>query len=493
MKVDEAQLLRLEARLTAGEVPADAIPVLLEAVRHLLQCPHRGGVARSTTERRRKRRTSGDQKKGHGRLGAEDYPGAERVRCAHPDLKPGGPCPELGCRGKLYEFSKDEDVELKGAPPVRAILYVRDVLRCASCQKTFTAPLPPQADGNKYHPSVDAVLAVMRYGLGVPHHRLEQWQSWAGVPLPASTQFERVEELAKAVLPPFRLLQRTAANQPLVHSDDTGARILELQEENRTRAPGQRTGIFTTGIVATGLERTAWTIVLYASGRRHAGENLDRMLDERTEAGDFIHMADAASRTPKAQRRIPANCLTHARRYFVELDEAFPEQCERVLDDIATIYRHDEPTRAMDPSARLLYHQEHSRPVMTALLAWIEQQFSERLVEPNSRLGKAFQYVKNHWSGLTRFLDVPGVPLDNNVAERELKPSLRHRKNSLFFKTQAGADIGDVLMSQVRTCVVNRIDPVHYLTMIGAHAGRARASPEAWLPWTYKTTLETLN
>ena len=79
------------------------------------------------------------------------------------------------------------------------------------------------------------------------------------------------------------------------------------------------------------------------------------------------------------------------------------------------------------------------------------------------------------------------------MAERELKPSLRHRKNSLFFKTQAGADIGDVLMSQVRTCVVNRIDPVHYLTMIGAHAGQARASPEAWLPWTYKTTLESLN
>src|SRR5437867_4860538 len=284
-----------------------------------------------------------------------------------------------------------------------------------------------------------------------------------------------------------------ASNQPLLHSDDTRARILELQEENRTEQPGERTGIFTTGIVATGIERTDRTIVLYASGRRHAGENLDQILGDRTEAEDFIHMADAASRTPKARRRIPANCLTHARRYFVELEEVFPEQSERVLDDIASIYRHDDQTRAMDPSARLLYHQEHSRPVMTALLTWIEQQVGERLVEPNSRLGKAFQYVRNHWSGLTRFLEVPGVPLDNNVAERELKPSLRHRKNSLFFKTQAGADIGDILMSQVRTCVAGRVDPVHYLTMIGTHAAAARASPEAWLPWTYKTTLEALN
>src|SRR5437867_2045578 len=387
--------------------------------------------------------------------------------CAHPDLKAGGSCPETGCRGKLYEFTMDEDVELKAAPPVEATVYVRDVLRCASCQKTFTAPLPPEAHGDKYHPSVDAVVGVTRYGLGMPHHRLEQWQRWAGVPLPASTQFERVEALADAVHPIFRLLKRMAANQQLFHTDDTGARIIELQEENRSRAPGERTGIFTTGIVATSVEGSAQTIVLYASGRCHAGENLDKLLKERTEAGTIINMDDDSSRTPRFERKINANCLTHARRYFFEAHEAFPEHCGRVLDDIATVYRHDDETREMNPCERLVHHQRHSRPVRTALLDSIAPQFRERLVEPNSRLGKAFQYVKNHWPGLTRFLEVPGVPLDNNRVERELKTSLRHRKNSLFFKTQAGADIGDVLMSQTRTCVVNGVDPVAYLTAIG--------------------------
>jgi hypothetical protein len=130
---------------------------------------------------------------------------------------------------------------------------------------------------------------------------------------------------------------------------------------------------------------------------------------------------------------------------------------------------------------------------MDALREWVEQQFRDRLVEPNSRLGKACQYLRNHWAGLTRFLQVPGVPIDNNIAERELKPALRHRKNSLFFKTQAGADVGDILMSQIRTCVASGVDPVHYLTAIAAQASQARASPEAWLPWTYKTTLDALN
>lgn len=495
MRVDPAELLRLEERLAKGELPVEAQPVLLEAVRHLLRCRYRRGAATASTERRWKRSQKTRKKKGHGRCGADDYPGAEHVAIAHPELKAGDPCPEPLCRGKLYDTkATDKNVELKARPPIQATVYKCQVLRCASCQKTFSAPLPPQAHGAKYHPSVDAVLSVMRYALGMPHHRLAQWQSWAGVPLPASTQFERVEAMANAVFPVFRHLETMAASRPLVQSDDTGARILSLQAENKTRAPDERTGIFTTGIVARGFDDALPPIVLYASGRRHAGENIDRLLMKRTlEAGDVIHLADASSMAPSSQRRITANCIAHARRYFIEAYPAFPEHCERVLEDIATIYQHDEKTRGMDPHRRLLYHQQHSRPVMKALYEWIDEQFRERVVEPNSRLGKAFSYVKNHWQALTRFLQVPGVPLDNNQTERELKPAQRHRKNSLFFKTEAGAAVGDVLLSLIRTCVVNAVDPVDYLTAIATNAKKARLSPEPWLPWNYQKSLERLN
>lgn len=113
--------------------------------------------------------------------------------------------------------------------------------------------------------------------------------------------------------------------------------------------------------------------------------------------GDVIHMADASSMAPRFARRIPANCMAHARRYFIEAYTAFPEHCDRVLDDMASIYRYDDDTRGMDPDARLAYHQQHSRLVMDRLYERIERQFHERIVEPNSRLGKAFSYVKNHW------------------------------------------------------------------------------------------------
>ena len=413
---------------------------------------------------------------------------------SHPSLKVGDTCPAGGCCGKVYDTNAPaQHVELEGATPIVATSYERQVLRCADCQQTFTASLPDEAHGSKYHASVDATLAVMRYGLGVPHHRLEQLQRWAGIPLPASTQFERVEALANAALPVVRHLEQLAAQRPLLQSDDTGARILSLQVENQTRAAHERTGLFTTGIVAKGLDGTLPTIVLFASGRRHAGENLDRLLSKRAgAAGAPIHMADGSSMAPRHER-IVAKCLAHARRYFIEIDQAFPEHCERVLTDIATVYQHDRATQGLDPEARRAYHQEHSRPVLDRLRAWIDEQFEQRQVEPNSRLGKAFAYLKNHWPGLVRFLSVPGVPLDNNQTERELKPAQRHRKNSLFFKNETGAAVGDLLLGAIRTCTVNGQDPLRYLTALATHKARVRAGPEHWLPWNYQQQLLPLS
>jgi transposase len=484
----------VEAQLLAGQVSAEALPLLLESVRHMQRCGQRRGAVTTSTERRRKRGSKENQPKGHGRNGADAYSGARRVAVPHPDLKVGDECPEAGCYGKVYAMSAPAThVELKGATPVVATRYECQVLRCADCQETFTAPLPAEATGTKYHASVDATLAVARYDLGLPHNRLEQWQRRAGIPLPASTQFERVEVMANAAAPVVWHLEQLAANRPLLQSDDTGARILSLQLENQTRGAQERTGLFTTGIVAKGVGDALPTIVLYASGRRHAGENLDRLLSRRAvESGSPIHMADASSMAPHLDC-ITAKCLAHARRYFIEIYVAFPEHCERVLSDIATIYQHDHAARDLDPAARLAYHQEHSRPLLNTLRAWIDEQFQERLIEPNSRLGKAFAYVKNHWPGLTRFLEVAGVPLDNNQTERELKPAQRHRKNSLFFKNELGAAVGDVLLSVIRTCTINGHDPVRYLSALATHKASVRASPQEWLPWNYEQQLSAIN
>ena len=128
--------------------------------------------------------------------------------------------------------------------------------------------------------------------------------------------------------------------------------------------------------------------------------------------------------------------LTHARRYFVDVAPSFPEECRSVIEILAKVYHNDQiaKDKNMSPEERLTFHQAESKPLMDELHTWLKKQLDEKLVEPNSGLGKAIQYMLNHWDALTRFLKVPGAPLDNNICERALKKAILHRKNSCFSK-----------------------------------------------------------
>jgi len=191
---------------------------------------------------------------------------------------------------------------------------------------------------------------------------------------------------------------------------------------------------------------------------------------------------------------VVANCIAHCRRYFVDEADSFPTECRYVLESLATVYHNDAQAkkRGLSPDARLALHQADSEPVMKRLHAWMEAQFDDRLVEPNSGLGKAIQYALNHWDKLTRFLHEPGAPLDNNICERALKKAVLHRKNSLFYKTQDGAAVGDLYMSLIHTCHLADENPFDYLAAVIEHAEVVADDPADWLPWTYRTALAQL-
>jgi hypothetical protein len=126
---------------------------------------------------------------------------------------------------------------------------------------------------------------------------------------------------------------------------------------------------------------------------------------------------------------------------------------------------------------------------MEALKEWLEHQGAERRVEPNSSLGKAITYLLGHWETLTRFLTVPGAPLDNNTAERALKLCIRQRKNSLFYATEHSAYIASLLTSLIATCIHAGVNALEYLVAVQNNRQAVFANPAAWLPWTYPTAL----
>jgi hypothetical protein len=235
------------------------------------------------------------------------------------------------------------------------------------------------------------------------------------------------------------------------------------------------------------------TAILYYSSRRHAGENLQGLLDKR-EAGleKPLAMSDAllSNEVADESRLIRCLCLALGRRKFSDLEEVFPHECQVVLDVIRQVFDHDEQARKaqLSPEARLAYHQGQSQPLMDELKGWLDKQLDDHLVEPNSSLGKAIGYMRTHWKTLTRFLSVKGAPIDNNLAERLLKLFIRQRKNSLFYKNPHSAYIASVLTSLIATCIYAGVNAVEYLVALQEHRHEVFANPAAWLPWAYASS-----
>lgn len=428
-------------------------------------------------------------RKGHGRLGANRYTGGSLVQRTHPDLASGAPCP-LCPKGKVYELAMPSTfVRIAGGAPLQSTVFELSRLRCNLCGEVFKAPQPEEAGQNKYDDSAAAMIAVLKYGCGMPFNRLERLQQNLGMPVPASTQWEILDQAQKHVQPIHEALVREAAQGDILHNDDTTARILNLIEQQDQQST--RKGIFTTGIVSVKDERR---IALFMTGRRHAGENLEELLKARAkDLAPPIQMCDALSRNvPKTFQTILANCLTHARRQFVDVFEAFPEECRHVIELLGKVYHHDELTqeRRLNPEERLQFHQEHSAPVMEELKAWCLRQTDEKLIEPNSGVGRAMTYLLKHWEKLTRFLRVPKAPLDNSICERALKFAVLNRKNSLFFRSQNGAHVGDIFLSIIHTCQLAGENPFDYLTQVLRNASQVAKAPDQWLPWNYRKSLK---
>ena len=329
------------------------------------------------------------------------------------DLKAGEPCRECPT-GRLYPVKKAGTlVRFVGMAPLAAKIYELEKLRCNLCGEVFTAQPPNNVGSDKYDETAGAMIAMLKYGSGVPFYRIEKLQESMGIPLPASTQWDIVENAANwGTHPAYRELIRQAAQGNVIHNDDTPMKILELLKEINEQS--SRTGMFTTGMMS--------------------------IVEDRK---------------------------------------------------IALVYRNDEIAKQqnLSPQERLLFHQRESAPVMKNLKQWLSEQLHQKKTEPNSGLGKAIAYMLKHWDPLTLFLRVPGAPLENNLCEQTLKKAILHRKNSLFYKTEHGAFIGDMFMSLIHTCSLGDVNPFDYLVALQKHSSEVFKNPRNWMPWNYQGSL----
>jgi transposase len=427
--------------------------------------------------------------KGHGRMSHNVY---QEFTEGHLSLglQAGDSCP-FGCGGKLCWHRPGIIVRVFGRNMADVYKYQIEKLRCALCGALVKAEVPPAIGDEKYHASFKSLMVLQKYYVAIPFYRQEYFQRLIGFPLPDATQWDLCEQVGGCCYPIFSILKELSANGKRIYNDDTKLKILEVIQEIKNLPDPDRTGMFTTGIIS---ENAGRQIALFLNGTQHAGENLDDILEKRDpQSPPIIQMCDALScNVPKRFATILCNCLSHGFRKFEELVDFFPKECIPILEKLARVYEHDEKTQGMTDEGRLAYHQQHSGPILEVLYESITASLDDHLVEPNSELGKAILYLIKHRPKLTRFLSVPGAPLDSNIVERALKIAIRNRKAAMFYRTRYSASIGGMLTSVIYTCHLAHENAFHYLTALQQHQKEVLASPKAWLPWNYQETLQKI-
>ncbi|MER2491639.1 IS66 family transposase [Catenovulum sediminis] len=417
----------------------------------------------------------------------------EVIHHKHTDLQKGDSCLECPT-GKLYKFEPATFLRITGQSPFKPEQHVMERLRCNACGAYFTAAVTDDvlADGDvhqKYGYTARSLMCLYKYFAGSPFYRQGSMQDLLGVSISASTIFDQIEHVANAIYPVHKYLTELAATAEHYHLDDTTNRILNqtsVMKKSRDGKTRARTGIYTSGLIAKVAE---YNIVLFQTNIGHAGEFIDEILQKRpNDLAEPILMSDALSANQPSKVKVKMSlCNSHARRQFYDVHSHFPEEVAWVIEEYGKIWHHESIVQQQNMSAqqRLVYHQQHSLPVMYSIANWGKAHLDKGTVEANSGLGKAINYYLKHFAGLSAFCSTEGAQLDNNKIENQLKLIIRDRKNAMFKKTQVGADIGDVLTSLIATCVEAGANALEYLTVLQRESEQIRLTPELYLPWNY--------
>lgn len=437
--------------------------------------------------------TAEDDKKGHGRNGADAYEGASIIEVLHPELNPGDTCPAEACDGRLYEMSEPGTlVSVSGAPLASATRYNIQKLRCGVCEIVYTAPLPEGVSDKKYDANFIAMLMINKYFMSVPLYRQDRLQNYLGIPLPASTQWDLMAAHEPMLKVLYQALSQDAANGLALCYDDTSVKIMSEIKAAKAAAKGGKSQhtCFTTGIVSLHEDHRTY---LYITDNRTAGKCITDIMSIRDTSLDIpIMMCDALSANiPQGISEdlyILCYCLVHARRQFYELPEGYDDVSDKVIGLIGTIYDHEAHTKGFSSEKRLAYHQEKSTPVMETLKLYLEEQKPE--FEPNSIAGKAIDYILNRWTQLSQFLRQPHAPLDTNIVERALKLVIQVRKSSMFYKSLSSAAFASYVQSALYSAAQNDINPCEYMSALIDNEQAVMQSPRDWLPWHYKQPLK---
>ncbi len=395
-------------------------------------------------------------------------------------------CP--GCGNLMHEMSQETRRELKHIPPQTVVVeHVQYIYGCRPCDKhdiqtpVIKAPMPrPAFPGSLASPSIVSFVMSKKYVEGMPLYRQEQQFAREGLDLSRQTLANWVVQGADRWLRlVYERLHEELLSRRVLHADETTLQVL-----HETGRPAESTSYM--WLYRSG--RDGPPIVLYEYQPTRAKEHPKQFL----QGFKGYLQVDGYSGYHDLPDVQLVGCWAHARRKFNEAIKALTkaEQKQTVahtgLAYCNQLFYIERGLRDATPEERHARRQEQSRPVLDAFSVWLEQQKGQIL--PKSALGKAVTYALNQWSKLVVFMEDGNLELDNNRAERSIKPFVIGRKNFLFSNTPRGAKASAITYSLVETAKENGLHPRRYLEYLLEQLPNIRTEDriafEDLLPWS---------
>lgn len=391
------------------------------------------------------------------------------------------------CGHELHGIGEESSEKLEFIPAqVKVVEHIRLKYACRHCEQqgtdtpVKTAPVPtspiPKSIATS---SLLAQIITSKYQYALPLYRQEALFAQYGIDLNRKTMADWMIKSATLLDPLVQQLKVILLQQAVIQADETPLKV--IHEDKATCYMW----VYCTGTdspeaqVAPDLPN----IVLYDYQNSRGGQcPVDYLGDYR----GYLQV-DGYIGYEQTQAKL-GGCLAHARRKFVEAKQAQPKgktgKADFALAQILKMYRIESEIKGKAAEEKQAIRKAQAEPLLTAFKDWLDESVLQ--VPPKSAIGKAIAYSLNQWTKLIRYLEDGRLSIDNNRAERAIKPFVIGRKNWLFSNTPKGAKASAILYSVIETAKANGLVPFDYLNYLLEELPRKPEPIDHLLPWNVK-------
>jgi transposase len=406
------------------------------------------------------------------------------------ELDPGDTCPDCGGALRLVGEDVSQILDMIAAR-LKLIEVARPKKSCRCCERMVQCPAPTRPiPGSLAGPSLLAFILVAKYDDHLPLYRLNEIFARMGADIPDTTLAGWCGGAMKTLVPLVELIRKDVLASDLLHADDTPIRVLDRSKKSEFGKGVKEGRIWAYVRDPRPWSGTAPPAVAYHFSPDRKGEHPQKHLG----AGKGILQADAyagfkdlylAEGNGEARFR-EAACWAHLRRAFFEVEkETGSEIAREALERIGGLYDIEAQINGRSADERRAVRQAHSRPKVRAFKNWAEEQLE--YISGKSDLAKAFRYALNRWDAFCLFLEDGRVAIDNNPAERAMRPIGIGRKNWLFAGNDAGGETLARAMTLIESAKLSGLDPQAYLADVLARINdHINPRLHELLPWNWK-------